>query len=78
MDSFAFPMDCVLVQKDGKLIKEEYYLPYHAGKMHRMFSIAKSYTSLAIGALICEEKLRMEDHIADYFPECVSTQIQDD
>ena len=78
MDSFAFPMDCVLVQKDGKLIKEEYYLPYHAGKMHRMFSIAKSYTSLAIGALICEEKLRMEDHIADYFPECVSSQIQDD
>ena len=78
MDSFAFPIDCILVEKAGRVITEEYNLPYHADKMHRMFSIAKSYTSLAVGALICEGKLKLADHIVDYFPEYFFAHTEDE
>ncbi len=78
MDSFAFPIDCILVEKAGRVITEEYNFPYHADKMHRMFSIAKSYTSLAVGALICEGKLKLADHIVDYFPEYFSAHTEDE
>ncbi|MCR5596853.1 MAG: beta-lactamase family protein [Lachnospiraceae bacterium] len=53
----------------GDLIQEEYFSPYEKGRMHRMFSITKSFTSLAVGALIAEEKLSLSDPICKYFPE---------
>ena len=37
--------------------------------LHRMFSITKSFTSIAIGLLADEGKLKLSDHIADYFPD---------
>ena len=51
------------------MIAEEYYAPFHEKSLHRMFSVAKSFTSLAIG-LLCEEgKIHLDDRICDYFPE---------
>lgn len=48
---------------------EEYYAPFHEDSLHRMFSVAKSFTSLAIG-LLCEEgKISLDDCICDYFSE---------
>lgn len=69
MKDFSFPLDSILVWKNGKIIKEEYQYPYGEKSLHRMFSMAKSYTSLAIGALICEGKLHLTDKIGDFFPE---------
>ena len=52
-----------------EMIAEEYYAPFHEKSLHRMFSVAKSFTSLAIG-LLCEEgKISLDDCICDYFPE---------
>ncbi len=69
--SFPFPLHSVLIFKDGQLLKEEYFAPYEAGSLHRMFSVTKSFASLAAGGLIAEGKLRLSDRIVNYFPEYV-------
>ena len=66
---FPFPIHSLHIMHKGKLIQEEYFAPYEKGRMHRMFSITKSFTSLAVGALIAEGKLSLSDPICKYFPE---------
>ena len=69
--------DSLFVISKGKTVCAEYYHPYKKGMLHRMFSVSKSYTSLAIGALISENKLNLDDAIVDYFPELFGDKIQD-
>lgn len=52
-----------------EVLAEEYYAPFHENSLHRMFSVAKSFTSLAIGLLCDEGKISLDDKICDYFPE---------
>ena len=63
------PLHSVLIAQHGKLIFEKYYAPYCRNKLQRMFSVTKSFTSLAIGLLEQEGKISLQDHICDYFPE---------
>ena len=51
----------------GKLLAEEYYAPFTADTLHRMFSVGKSFVSLAIGLLQDDGKLSLDDCICDYF-----------
>ena len=49
------PLHSVLIAQHGKLIFEKYYAPYCRNKLQRMFSVTKSFTSLAIGLLEQED-----------------------
>lgn len=62
-------MHSVLLIRHGKLAAEAYYAPYTADTPHRMFSVTKSFTSLAIGLLAAEGRLSLDDRIVDHFPE---------
>ena len=55
--------------KDGKLVAEGYWAPYDAETPHALYSLSKSFTSMAIGLAIQDGKLTLEDRIADIFPE---------
>lgn len=69
------PMHSFLMLKNDKLIFEGYYEPCGADTQHRMFSISKSLTSIAIGLLIDEGKLSLDDPIIKYFPEKVPDNV---
>lgn len=70
---FGFPVHALLVEHKGALLQNEAFAPYQDGQLHRMFSITKSFCSLAIGALCAEGKLSLDDKIVDFFPEYVKT-----
>lgn len=55
------------MQQGEKCIAEGYYAPFHQAFQHRMYSVSKSFTSLAIGFLIEEGRLSLKDHICDFF-----------
>ncbi|MBE7079565.1 MAG: serine hydrolase [Clostridiales bacterium] len=56
--------------RHGNIIAEGYYKPFfHKDFMHRLYSCSKTYVSLAIGRLIGEGKIRLEDKLVDLFPE---------
>ncbi|MDE6916315.1 MAG: beta-lactamase family protein, partial [Lachnospiraceae bacterium] len=63
------PMHSLLLMHRDKLIFEGYYAPMTANRLHRMFSISKSFTSIAVGLLVDEGKLSLSDPIVRYFPE---------
>lgn len=63
------PMHSIIVMRHGKICMESYYAPYTKDTLHRMFSVTKSFVSLAIGLLADEGRISLDDHIADYFPE---------
>lgn len=63
------PMDSILLARHGKLIGEVYYKPYTPKTLHRMYSISKSFTSIGIGLLIEEGRIKLEDPIIRYFPD---------
>lgn len=61
-----------MVVKNGTVMFEKYYYPYHENKLHRMYTISKSFTSLAVGKLIDDGLVKLDDKICDYFPKYVN------
>ena len=64
-----------LMMKDGKIFTEAYWKPFHQDFNHRMYSQTKSFVGVAIGLLIEEGKLSLEDEVADYFPEKIEIEL---
>lgn len=62
-------MHSLLLVRHGKLAAEGYWKPFDQQRKHRMYSTTKSFVSVAIGLLIGEGKLTLEDRLVDYFPE---------
>ncbi len=58
-----------LMVKGGKVLAEAYWKPFHAQRKHRMYSVSKSFVSIAVGVMIGEGKLSLDTHVADFFPE---------
>lgn len=69
------PMHSLLLMHHDKLIFEGYYAPCSADSLHRMFSISKNFTSIAIGLLLDEGKIALDDPIIQYFPEKLPDEI---
>ncbi|MCR5100896.1 MAG: beta-lactamase family protein, partial [Butyrivibrio sp.] len=72
IDSKHVPMHSFIIMRHNRLIFEKYYHPYEKDTLHRMFSISKSFTSIAVSLLIAEGKISLDDKICDYYPEYVN------
>lgn len=46
-----------------------YYAPFQEGQPHRMYSVSKTMTALAIGILLEEGKIGLDDPICTHFPD---------
>ena len=55
--------------RHDNIFAEGYYAPIHKDFLHRMYSTSKSYTSMAIGALVAEGKISLDDPVWKYFPD---------
>ncbi len=62
-------MHSLLMLRKNKLFFEGYYKPFTQNTLHRMFSITKSFVSVAIGILANQEKISLDSPIIKYFPE---------
>lgn len=69
LDKKDIPMHSLLIMKEDKLVFEKYYAPYTASTLHRMFSISKSFTGLAISLLADEGRIDLDKSVTEYFPE---------
>jgi CubicO group peptidase (beta-lactamase class C family) len=58
-----------MLLKGNKILAERYFPPVTRETPQRMYSIAKSMTSLAIGILIRDGKINIDDKICTYFPD---------
>jgi CubicO group peptidase (beta-lactamase class C family) len=57
----------VLMMRRGHAVAEGYYAPFSQNGLHRMYSVSKSFVGTAIGFLVDEGRIKLDDHICDYF-----------
>lgn len=67
--ALPFPLFSVLISHHGERIQEDYFSPHGKKPLHRMFSVTKSFTALAVCALAAEGKISPDDPIIRYFPD---------
>lgn len=65
----------LLLMKDDKIFAEHYWAPFHKDFLHRQYSQTKSLVSVAIGLLIEDGKLNLNDTIISYFPEKIEREV---
>jgi CubicO group peptidase (beta-lactamase class C family) len=67
IDAERINMHGFLLVRHNKIAAEGYWAPWSVDRKHRMYSISKSFVSLAIGMMIDEGKLTLDDRVAEYF-----------
>ena len=69
IDSERICMHGFLLVRHNKIAAEGYWAPWSAERMHRMYSVSKSFVALAVGMMIDEGRLTLDDRVAEYFPD---------
>ena len=69
IDAERIGMHGFLLVRRNRIAAEGYWAPWSADRKHRMYSVSKSFVSLAVGMLIDEGRLTLDDRVADYFPD---------
>jgi len=72
LEACRIPMHSVVICRDNTIVSECYFSPVEKGNLHRMFSVSKSVTALAIGILADKGKISLDDKIVDYFQDKVT------
>jgi CubicO group peptidase (beta-lactamase class C family) len=62
-------MHSLMIVRHGNVIAEGWWKPYASQHNHVLYSLSKSFTSTAVGFAVAEEKLSVDDLVADFFPE---------
>jgi len=75
LESCNLRMHSILMMKGNEIFTEMYYAPFDKDSTHRMYSVTKSFVSVAIGLLEEDGVISLDDRIADYFPEKIDTAV---
>lgn len=75
LEKQGMPMHSVLMMKGDSLFCECYFAPYNKDSLNRMYSQTKSFVSMAIGLLIDDGKLRLDDKIVSFFQDKINTPL---
>ncbi len=59
----------LIVARGDSIVFEAYWEPFHSDFLHRMYSVSKSFVSIAVGFLEQDKKLSLDDPISKYFEE---------
>lgn len=67
----------MIIAVGDNIVYENYRKPFHKDFLHRMYSVTKSFVSLAIGFAEQDGLLNLDDKIIKYFPEELKNQTDD-
>ena len=56
-----------LLSVGGKVAAKAYYAPFREGQPHRMYSVSKTFTGIAVGILAGDGRLSLDQYITEYF-----------
>ena len=57
----------LIISKGDTIVFEKYWAPFHKDYYHRMYSVSKSFVSLAVGFLEQDGLVDLDDPISKYF-----------
>ncbi|MEV4537878.1 serine hydrolase domain-containing protein [Asanoa sp. NPDC049518] len=80
LDRFeAQSIEChsIMVVRHGHVAAEGWWAPYSADRPHLLYSLTKSYTSIAVGLVIADGLLALDDRVVDLLPDRVPPGISE-
>lgn len=57
----------IIIARGNEILFENYRPPFHADCLHRMYSVTKSFTAIAVGFAMQDSLLALDDPIGKYF-----------
>ena len=66
-------MHSILLMRHDKIFFECYWSPFHKDRTHRMYSVTKSFVSVAVGLAEEDGLIDLDATVASYFPEKISS-----
>ena len=68
----------IIIMRGDEIVFENYWKPFDESFSHRMYSVSKSFVSLAVGFAIQEGYLTLETKLCDLMPEEMRLQASDE
>jgi CubicO group peptidase (beta-lactamase class C family) len=65
----------IMVVRHGHVVAEGWWAPYTAGRPHLLYSLTKSFTSVAVGLAIADGLLSLDDRLVDVLPDHVPADL---
>ncbi|ULH13983.1 beta-lactamase family protein (plasmid) [Deinococcus sp. KNUC1210] len=59
----------------GYVVAEGWWAPHSPDRVHRLHSLSKSFTATAIGLLVSEGRLTVEDRLVSFFPNALPSRL---
>lgn len=66
-----------MLLRHGKVIAEGWWKPFESQYKHTLYSLSKSFTGTAIGCLVSEGKLNIEDPLISFFKDELPATVSD-
>lgn len=63
----ALGLHGLMLLRHGRVVAEGWWEPYRSNYPHMLFSLSKSFTSTAVGLLVAEGKLNVDDPVLQFF-----------
>ena len=62
-------LHALMMLRHGQVFARADFAPYSQAQTHMLFSLSKSFTSTAVGFAVQDGLLKLDDYVADFFPE---------
>lgn len=62
-------MHSIMILRHGKVVAETYPTPFSSRFRHTLYSCSKTFAAAAVGLAIADNRLRIDDRLAAFFPE---------
>lgn len=59
----------LIIARGYDIVYEKYWAPFNKDFLHRQYSVSKSFVGIAVGFLIQDGKLNLDDKIVDFYDE---------
>ena len=77
LDKSSSELHSLMVLRHGQVIAEGWWPPYAADIPHLLYSVSKGFTSMAVGLVVADGKLSVDDRVAPFFPEHLPDEVSD-
>lgn len=67
----------LMVVRHGHVIAEGWWAPYSPERPHLLYSLTKSFTSMAVGVAVADGLLALDDRVVDVLPDHVPSDVSD-
>lgn len=75
LDALSVELHSIMVVRHGRVVAEGWWAPFSAGRPHLLYSLTKSFTSVAVGLTIADGLLSLDDRVVDVLPDHVPAGI---